>query len=294
MPRRLLAVLLTVLALTAACGDDTEEVGTSADGPPAADGGDDAGEPVLLVEVGGGFVPVEANFQTLPMLVVGGDGTVVEPGPQIAIYPGPALLALNTYRAPDDALGAIEEAARAAGLDRDDVDYGEPPVADAGTTSVAVSVDGVVHVHRAYALGIEDGTTAGDGAMGGAAGLDEEQLAARAALSGFLGEVSRILADAAAGAEPYAVERYRLWVRPAAEADGGVPSDIDPAEPLEWDVPGLELAAATCLPVEGEAVAAVTELLAGADALTRFTSGGEDWAVVARPVLAHEPTCPTD
>jgi hypothetical protein len=293
---RLALLLVALLALVAAaCGDDGADVesGSGAGGDEAGEGDDgEAGGgdavPVLLVEVGGGFLPVEVSYQGLPNQVVYADGTVIEPAPQILIYPGPALPALNTYTVTSDALVAIEDAARDAGLDQPDLDYGEPSVADAGTTQVSVTVDGTTYVHTAYALGIEDGMVD--------VGITEEQAANRAALVAFLAEVTNLAdlagPDAVGEAEPYVAERYRLWVRTAAEADAGVESDLDPTDPVAWTVEGVELAAAACIPVEGDAVADVTALLTDADSLTRFESGGEVWAVLARPVLPHEPTCP--
>jgi hypothetical protein len=49
---------------------------------------------VLRIEQSGGFVAVQYNLTRMPMLTLYGDGLYLTPGPQIEIYPGPALPAL--------------------------------------------------------------------------------------------------------------------------------------------------------------------------------------------------------
>ncbi len=53
---------------------------------------------VLRIEQSGGFVAVQYNLTRMPMLTLYGDGLIVTPGPQIEIYPGPALPALAQQR----------------------------------------------------------------------------------------------------------------------------------------------------------------------------------------------------
>jgi hypothetical protein len=226
-------------------------------------------------------------FQTLPSVVVYGDGTRLSPGAQIAIYPGPALPAVQQDQLSDEDVVTIVDAAREAGLDTNDVDYGEPPVADAGDTVVTVTIDGETYTHTATALGLVDEPGGVD--LGGSA-LTDEQMANRAALAGFVDEVSSI---AVGEGELYEADRYRLWVQPAAEVDAGR-VDEDNIEPrtVDWTVDGVTLEASTCIPVEGAAASQLGDLLADADSLTRFDDGDTTWAVVARPVLPHEPICP--
>jgi hypothetical protein len=280
-------VVVCALALAAAgCGDDAEpvEVGDGATG----DGGEVAPDDVVVsVEVVGAFTTAEMAFQTMPSVVVYGDGTQFTPGAQIAIYPGPALPAVQRAQLSDEEVTAIVDAARDAGLDRQGVDYGQPPVADAGDTVVTVTIDGETYEHRATALGLAEGL---GGDLSGSA-LTDEQLENREALAGFVDQVT-MLPDGAE-AELYEPDRYRLWVRPASEVDTG-PVDEDNIEPrtVEWSVDGVTLEASDCLPVEGDDADAVGALLADADSLTRFDDGTTSWAVVARPVLPHEPTCP--
>jgi hypothetical protein len=277
---RPLALVVLATVAVGACGDD--------DGTPVASGSDRDGRndtPVLIIGHEGGFTTPEYVFAGVPNLVVYEDGRVVTLGAQILIYPGPALPPLFESQLSGAGYDSLVAAIRDAGLAESDVDYGTPNVADAGDTVVTVRIDGVEHVHRATALGFDDGS-----------GLTDDQRAARAALEAFVAEVTDLAALAGpgqlSGEVVHEVERYRLWVRPAEEV--GVAPDDEPAPTeVDWTVEGVELAESACLPVEGSAAAEVTALLAEADQLTRFVDAdGTVWVVVARPVLPHEPTCP--
>ena len=297
-PRSFLPALAAVVALLGAgCGDDGGQPVSAGEGP--------AGDVVvLLVENVGGFLPAEVSYQMVPTLAVYGDGRVIEPGAQILVYPGPALPALQQREVASEVLDAIEDAARDAGLDRHDVDYGEPPVADAGDTVVTVVIDGETYVHRATALGLGAGT---------GSGLTDEQIDARTALETYLALVQPIEslpgADQLSEAELFDADRYRLWVQPAVDVDTGSDVDTDdgsgpgaagiapgPDDPTPttalWTVDAIELAESTCLGVEGAAATDLAAMLADANQLTRFDDGSQVWSVVARPVLPHEPTCP--
>lgn len=288
MIRRTLMPVLAVLALAVAgCGDDAGDVtdvgAGSGSGDDAGGAAADVGEVVLLVELEGAFTTREAALQMLPQTVVYSGGTVIEPGAQILIYPGPALPAVHRSVVDAATVEAIATAARDAGLDAHDVDYGQPPVADAGDTVVSIEVDGEVFVHRATALGLESAAVA-------AGGIDDEQAAARERLSSFLDEARRLVADGVVEeAAPYAADRFRIVVQPGSEVEAE--PGFEPST-LEWDVEGVELTASDCTPVELPGADDLADLLADADALTRFIDGGEEWVVVARPVLPHEVTCP--
>ena len=71
---------------------------TGSTSPPVAD------QVVLRIEQSGGFVAVQYNLTRMPMLSLYGDGRYVTPGPQIEIYPGPALPALAQQRLTPEAI----------------------------------------------------------------------------------------------------------------------------------------------------------------------------------------------
>jgi hypothetical protein len=273
-----LSLAAVVALLAVGCGDGTTPTATAPDLDPDT--------PVLVVGHEGGFGTPEMTFTNLPHLVVYGDGRVVYMGAQILIYPGPALPPLRQATLSDEGLDRLLEEIESSGLDERDVDYGHPPVADAGQTVVSVQIGGTTYEHRAEALGLgeQDGV------------LDDDQLAARARLSSFVERMSdwtRLVGEDAVETDvAYPANRFRLQVRDAAnESWEPEPSEPQPGE-MDWRVPGIELEETNCLAVDGDAAADLGELLAAADQLTRFVTGDRTWIVTARPVLPHEDICP--
>ena len=147
----------------AAGGSDEAPADPGPGGVPAG-----VGAPVVQVWSGGGFVPVGWDFSQVPELTVYEDGTIITPGPQIRIYPGPLLPYVLVSQLDAADVEAIVAAARAAGLLTAAPDYGMPGVADLPTTHIAITVDGVTYEHAAYALGY----VSGEGMDG--AGVDGE------------------------------------------------------------------------------------------------------------------------
>src|SRR5689334_20049349 len=123
---KLLATVLLVPLVLAACGPDGAEVAMGAEGGPAAttvppDGApgaahnpgdapstDDGPGPgptpaddrsasfVLRVDQGvGAFTLPEVDFAQIPSFLLTADGTLIAPAPQIMRYPGPLLPALQ-------------------------------------------------------------------------------------------------------------------------------------------------------------------------------------------------------
>src|SRR5512134_1183752 len=82
-----IAALLT--AVLASCADDVsvDAGGTTPSGIVHPTG---AGDAVVRIDEGGGLVPEGYDFSAAPRLVITGDGRVIQPGPMIEIYPGPA------------------------------------------------------------------------------------------------------------------------------------------------------------------------------------------------------------
>jgi hypothetical protein len=117
---------------------------------PAADKG-----LLFRVDLTGGFVPVEYNLSHIPSFSLYGDGRVIVEGPQIEIYPSPALPNILVRSITRDGIDAILEAAREAGLSGPDREYQLGTVADAGTTVFEVRGDDP-HTTKVYALGFDD------------------------------------------------------------------------------------------------------------------------------------------
>jgi hypothetical protein len=244
--------------------DDTP--GAPAD-PPA-----EAGAPVLQIDVSGGFVPVGWDFQAVPQLTIYEDGRAIVHGPQILIYPGPALPNLQVSNADVDAVVA---AAREAGL-LEIPDYGQPMIADLPTTFVTLTVNGQTYRHAANALDLEPGSSD--------LGLTDTQMAARATLAEFV-TAAHDLVDP--DSEPLTIGAFGILAWPAAEA---IDPELEP-QVLPWPL-DLALADATeCTLVEGSDAEALLDTLAEANQNTQFTQDGVTYDVFFRPLLPHESDC---
>ena len=122
-------------------------------------------------------------------------------------------------------------------------------------------------------------------------GLTAEQLEVRAAIA----DVEEQIRDLVAGdddATEYTPEELALWVFPGRSQ----PDD----EPRPWplDQPLSEAGrphgdTGRCVHVTGSDATAVLDAASTADSGS-WTSGGEEWTVVVRPLLPHEHACPDD
>ena len=288
-PTRTLAAALLFL-LPAACGDDdTGETGSDSTdpAPPAVDGEPGGGENGLFIEIAsvGGFVPQDFAFRNLPSLVVYADGTVFAPGAVPAIFPGPAVTPAFTGRIDDAALDALLAAAAEAGMIGATPDVGEVgdlPIADAASTRVTVVVDGDERVVEAYALAEAGGSDFGQ------TGLDEDQVAARAALSDFVAAVSNVVTPAAE--QPMPVGRYRVLASPPVDPAGF----DDPAQitVVDWPTVLDPPPEGECVAITGESVPDLQAALDQANQLTQWTAGDRTFSLAVRVVLPHEPDCP--
>lgn len=290
--RRPAALLLAVLTgVLAGCSDDPTTVEAGDDGAgtgptttsepvttiaPAGDGA------VLQITTGGGFVPAEIQFATLPQFTLYADGRVVVPGPTTLEYPGRALPNLLTGSVGADEVRDAVEAARTAGVGKS-LDLGRPPVADAPTTTF-VLVDGEgTHRTEAYALDIDvDGP-----------GLSAAQQDARRRLRDLVAETGRL---GNAAAEPYRATAVSVLVRPQAEVDRtGLPGEPAPAE-VEWPLADLaagghEQFGGRCLGFTGDDAERVLAAAADARADARWRSGGTLWWLAFRPELPGTEPC---
>lgn len=273
-PRIAAALALAALAL-AGCGGENR-----IDHPADPD------EPVLRVELSGGLVPPEVVFSELPRLSLYGDGTLVVPAAQPAIYPGPALPGLVARTVAEEGVQAILREADAAGLLGPDRFYELEGIADAATTTFTTVARGSTHVVSAYALGLEGP-------------LEAAEPEARARLSAFLDRLNALeswLPGGSLGPErPYVPAAFEVLVRPYAPPDPELEQ-----EALVWPL-ASPLAAlggpwpfapdARCVVVSGEDLARLLPDVERANTLTPWRSGGEAFALLFRPLLPDERGC---
>ena len=289
MKARFLALAAALALGLVACGDQTVSTGGSTPGSTAAtaDGqitySTDPTALLLRIDVSGGFVPVETIFTSLPQMSVYGDGTVITQGPQITIYPGPAVPNLLVRTLDEEGIETLLETALDAALVGPAPDYGQPPIADAPDTVVTINVNRQTYEHRANALG-DFGT--------GDMGLTKAQADARKALAGFVSSSTDLAtlvgSDHITVEKPYEITGWRVRATVADSLPTGEPAPtVTP-----WPVVSFALASiGECRAVTGDQASEVTAAMQQANQLTYFAEGGVTYQVLARPLLPDETGC---
>ena len=288
-------VIAAAAVLASACGG----VGDGGSGSSGSTGGTGAGgiahpsgadEVVLRVAYEGGFVAPEYTLASTPFWSLFGDGTLIVPGPQIEIYPGPALPNLLATPIAPNGVQAILRAARDAGLMDGDATYGNDCIADAATTVFTTNAGDQTSVVSAYALDVGEPA----GSCGGKADADERR--ALAEFQAKLGDLVSWLPEGSIGTEhPYRPTEMRVYVLPY-QADPELPQD-----PVAWplDVPLAGFGEpvsnvptdARCAVVSGPESQTLFAAAKGANALTPWTSEGTEYHLILRPLLPDEHTC---
>jgi hypothetical protein len=285
MTRRF-AALLTIVVLAAGCA-----AGASPGGIPHPTGANDL---VLRIDVGGGLMGPSGTLGQIPMLSIYGDGRVIVTGPQIELYPGPALPNVITYRISEEGLQKILENAEAAGLLGPDAHYDYPFVADGATTTFTVVARGATHVISAYHLAEPDPGHDGQ--------LDPDVVRARGALlafeqrvsdiRGFLGPTVVMEPEA-----PYQATGMRIYAMPAQpEQGGGIEANFQDwplSTPLSaFGAPTGGFEGMRCGTVTGDELKTLTPLLQAANQATLWRSAGATYQLILRPLLPDESGCP--
>ncbi|MBI4728996.1 MAG: hypothetical protein HY775_05775 [Acidobacteria bacterium] len=236
---------------------------------------------VLRVSTGGGFVGPGAVFAQIPEISLFGDGSLVTPGPQMEMYPGPALPNLLVARLSEEGVQRVLRAARAAGLLGSDRTLLHSGVADAPTTTFTVVAGGRRHVVSAYALGIDD-----SGSM-----IPAGARAARARL----GDLRSWLATGAIGEErPYEPRALRILVEPpSASPEPGIVRQTK-SWPLATPLATFGRPAGPdrrCGVAEGTDLAVLLPQVREANQLTIWRSAGRAYHLSFRPLLPDESGC---
>ena len=299
MQRRLFAAALAITIMgTAACGG----TGGSSDaaspqatrtippgGIPHPLGADDV---VLQVADTGGLVPDAVRIGEWPGYSIYGDGLLIQPGPQIEIYPPPAQPAMVSQTITEEGVQAILEGAGEAGLTDGDHTYSHADVFDASTTVFTVNADDRTSVTAVYALGIPGGANAH---------TPPAEQAAREKIDEFaikLRALGTWLPDGSLGVErQYTPAGLIVFASPYTEPEDPNLTQADRPWPL--DTPLADLGTSLpesdiqCGVITGEDFRTLWNDIASANQLTPWTSDGQRYSVIFRPKLPNETTCPT-
>jgi hypothetical protein len=272
----------------------------SRSGSPSA-----AGSLVFRVARAGGFIAPSAELATLPDVSIYDDGTIVVPGPATTVDPAPALPDVEIEHVSAAGLATIMAAARATGLADPTATFDGGPAPDAGVTLITIDLGGAVRHVRIVSLGDDTRDS----------GLDPKVVAARVKLRAFLAGLTDLHTlvgtELTAGPTPYPAASLRLIVNTGAPGIGGgttvawplstplaafgaaiTAAGGGPATGIASMAAGLNGGGARCGVVTGPDLATLAPLLATATIATTWTSGGQPYAIVVRPLLPDETGCP--
>lgn len=292
MKLRTATATLLAIALVA-CADASSGTGGTSQSPSGGSITHATGSDQLILRIAneGGFVPVDYMLSALPAVSLYGDGTLLTPGAQRDIYPGPAFPAIQQQHLSEAAIQAVLQAAIDAGItsDRDMTDLGSVGIADASTTVFTLVADGETHTVRVYALGELDDRPPG---------MSQEEFRARSELQAFvttLGRLDSWLPDGSIDAPAlYEALAARLFV---GDYQGDQNLHQQPVPwPLSDPLPGNGAASTPggyrCLAVSGgDWTETLMPAAAAANQLTPWVSGGTRWAILFRPLLPDEHGC---
>jgi hypothetical protein len=274
------AAAVTLFLIAACARPDGVADGTGEPKPtgPASSAPADPDALVLRVERLSGLMAPAQMPGRFPLVSVYADGRLITQGPQIAIYPPPALSNVQVQRLDRAAVDGLLDKADAAGI-RPGLDLGRPIVADAPTTRITVAIGGGTRTLEVVGL-TEAGPTDPR--------LTPVQREARAKVAAFVQEITGLpTANGTPEGQPYRSASVAALSRPYVPASDGLP---EPPHPFDW--PGPPLPGTTgCVTVSGVDAGKVLAAAAGATAITPWRSGGRMWSVRFRPLLPDETGC---
>lgn len=292
----LLPAAVALAVLLAACSGGLGGMGALT-GPIAHPSGDDL---ILRIDYSGGFVAPSYRLTAFPPFSLTGDGRVIVPGPQIALFPGPALPAVNVRRLNEDGIQAVLDLVTNTGRFDANVEYraAQNVIADAADTVFTLHADGKDVQLLVYALGTLDPADSYPG-------ISADELAAHRALSelverlGAMDEWMPAYDWADATWQVYQPDALRLVVR-NADADAPDESGIGnvlldwplASDPAVFGEPAFD--DLRCGVVTGQEAHDWYSVLSGANQLTLFVKDDHRYQVTARLQLPDDPLeCPS-
>lgn len=236
---------------------------------------------VIRIEQTPGMLPPWESMRWYPSVALYGDGRLITLGPQIDIYPGPALPNLQVTHFSQHAVEQALAWAAEAGLHGEDRQLG-PMILDAGATLfTVVSSTGTQH------------TSVTD-----MSATDPEISALREFQDVMNSLATWLPADVASDAAPFQFDRMRVISFPA---DPGSLPDPAFATTVDWPlisdlatlgVSWSEPAQYRCFEVAGDDLATALPVFAAANELTLYESEGVTYQLYLHPLLPDDEACP--
>jgi hypothetical protein len=280
------AASIVFLLFLMSCADTPVDPGAGA----GIDHSTDSHDVLVRVAYEGGFVAPEWTFKSLPSFSLFGDGTLILPGAQIELYPGPALPSISTRTVTEDGIQAtLEEVLHSIqGVPDEMLDMGSVGMADVPTTVITIHAGDVDRTIKVY--GLSELTERPQR-------MSVEEFQARGRLQALvtkLGGMGTWLPNGSLGTETmYEGSGARLFVSEYQKVDL-------PQEPIRWPLETkldrfgeVETALNTyrCGVVEGAEWASLREAAARANELTPWTESGARFSILFRPLLPDESSC---
>jgi hypothetical protein len=232
---------------------------------------------VLKIEQVGGMIGPSITLNRYPTVALYADGRLIMLGPQIELYPGPALPNLQVTQLTPAGVQQVLDWAAEAGLQGEDRFLGQP-MPDAGTTLFTV-----VRGQETHTSSVAD-MSSDDQAIG--------------ALRQFQDVVSNIrqwlpAEDIVGDDQPYAWDALQILATPADPA-----SMPDPAlvTIVDWPLAslatiGVDAGGQRCAVIEGADLDTLRPPLETANELTMWRSDDQVYSVQLHPLLPDDPGC---
>jgi hypothetical protein len=289
MKVRTIMTLATVAIVVAGCAKATTNPGSGSPSSGAISHATGAGDLVIQVGSEGGFIAPSFSLKQIPQFSLFGDGSILTPGVEPAIYPGSALPSIEQQMVTEAGIQAILRSAIAAGLEnaKDYTDF--VGVADMSTTVLTFQADGISHTVKVYALGAPSERPAG---------MSTEEFQARKALAQFvddLGTLQKWLPAGSLGStQPFDGSGARLFVS-AYQPDAQLtePAKAWPLDPPlgSFGTPSTDMGTRCGVVTGQDWTATLLPLAKDANSLTPWTSAGQRYAISFRPLLPNETSC---
>ncbi len=227
-------------------------------------------------------MPPWEKLRWYPSVALYGDGRLIMQGPQIELYPGPALPNLVVTRLTQAGVEQVLAWAQEAGLAGPDRQLGQPILDSGVTLFTIVYADGTVHHTSVTDM------SGGDAEIGSMRQFQDVMTSLRAWLAN----------DIVGDDVPYVYDRLRVISFPADQQnlpDPGMANEVD--WPLDEPLATLgtswgEPAEYRCGLIEGEDLATLRPMLGQANELTLWRSDEVLYQLYLHPLLPDEQACP--